>query len=97
MTASRNDNATGAGGIGEAAQQEGQHPHSNPKSTQPGTVKFRVLCALRRGESLTAGDAWRRFGTSRLAAIKPASTQSSGAIGDAFYRALFGQKAVADE
>lgn len=38
------------------------------KSVKP-TVKAQIRAALERGEALTSGDAWRRFGTSRLGAI----------------------------
>lgn len=33
------------------------------------TLDAVVLAALRQGRALTSGDAWREFGTSRLAAV----------------------------
>ncbi|TVO65937.1 helix-turn-helix domain-containing protein [Denitromonas ohlonensis] len=41
-------------------------PDFNPRSS---SVRALVLSALRAGEQLTPGDAWARFGTSRLAAV----------------------------
>lgn len=60
-----------AGGPGFA----GQHEHATGiahqayrKRPAAGTARADVLAALEAGESLTSLEAWRRFGTSRLAA-----------------------------
>jgi len=45
------------------------NPDCNPASPREGSVVSSVLEALKAGEHLTPGDAWGRFGTSRLAAV----------------------------
>lgn len=46
----------------------GGRADSNPTEPDPASVRGRVLAALQSGRALTAGDAWRELGTSRLAA-----------------------------
>ncbi len=76
MTYPRCDEARMAAGFGSTGERTSdQKPSTTPPLAQPmslpspGSIKRRVVDALLAGQHLTALDAWRRFGTSRLAAV----------------------------